>query len=75
MGCTQWGSNPGPCLAPLESLKNSILCLFLFQNLKFVSLLHLSAIRRLVDVVDSADVESGVIAIGNIYTAITPLCS
>jgi hypothetical protein len=34
------------------------------QALKFVSLLNLSAVRRLVDVLDSSDAESGVVAIG-----------
>ena len=33
------------------------------QALKFVSLLHLSSIRRVVDILDSPDVESGVVAL------------
>jgi len=33
------------------------------KSLKFVTLIHLSAVRRLVDILDYADMESGVIAI------------
>ncbi len=41
--------------------------MMILQALKFVSLVHLSAVRRLVDVLDSAEAESGVIAIGSLF--------
>ncbi len=51
-------------------IKDPIGCstvMMILQALKFVSLVHLSAVRRLVDVLDSAEAESGVIALGSLF--------
>ena len=51
-------------LFTIFSKKPFILNIYFFiKSLKFVTLIHLSAVRRLVDILDYADMESGVIAI------------